>query len=167
MCTSVKSGGKRGRVQWMERLRGAGSGGDRVRVDDPESLAAEAKNHEFAGPEALLHLVEIGVGLGRIEKVAGTVRGSAVGEEVVDAEAGLACDLAEEKRGKIAGTVNGYGGGSAVRVSEPLVGAALAHLSEAERGEDRDDLARPQRRSGGHGRQTRTVWVPTNSVSGW
>jgi len=93
-------------------------------------------------------------------------RGSAVGKEVVDAEADLAGDLVEKEGGKIAGCVNGDGGGASVGVPEPFVGSALAYLLEAERGEDRDDLARPQRRGAGHGGQTWTVWVPMNSVSG-
>jgi len=38
--------------------------------------------------------------------------------------------------------VEGHGGRTAVGVAELLVRAALAHLSEAKRGEDRDDLAR-------------------------
>ena len=66
-------------------------------------------------------------------------------DEFVDAQASLSGNLAQQKRGKIAGYVNGHGGGPSVGVAEPLVGAALAYLSEAERSEDRDDLARPQR----------------------
>ena len=94
-------------------------------------------------------------------------RRSACVEELFDGEAGLACDMAKNGGREVAGAVNGNGGPAAVRVAEALVGATLAHFAEAERGEDRDDLARPQRRRAGHRGQTWTVWVPTNSVSGW
>ena len=73
-----------------------------------------------------------------------------MGDEILHAEAGLTGDLAEQERGQIARSVDGDGGSPSVRVAEPLVGAALADLTEAELGEDRDDLARPQRRSAGH-----------------
>ena len=87
-------------------------------------------------------------------------------EKFVDVQASLSGDSAQQQWGNVPRWVNGHRGGSSVRMAEPLVGAALAYLSEAERSEDRDDLARSQRRCAGHGGYTWTVWVPTKWASG-
>ena len=71
-------------------------------------------------------------------------------EEVVDADASLSGDLAQKERGKIAGSVNGHGGGCSVGVAKAFVGAVLAYFLEAELGEDRDDFVRLERGDARH-----------------
>ena len=72
------------------------SGGGRVGVGEPEVLAAEAKNHEFAGLQARLDQVDTGVGLAGVEEKMPADR---VGADLVGAAPVLAdVELQVERR---------------------------------------------------------------------
>ena len=92
-------------------------------------------------------------------------RSSAEPDEFLDGKTAGSRDSMQDEGGDVARSVLGDGGSAAVGVAETPVGAPLADLAESECREDRDDLAGLERRDGGYGRQTVTVWVPTNSVS--
>lgn len=75
---------------------------------------------------------------------------SAVCDKVVDGQADIAGNLAEQDRREITPGMDWDGRCAAVRMPEPLVGAPVASFREAERLQNADDLARPENRDGGH-----------------
>ena len=72
--------------------------------------------------------------------------------ELVDSQARVPGDAAKQVRGQVTARMHWHGRCAPVRMTEPLVQAALTNFLEAQRGEDGDNLARLEYRDRRHPR---------------
>lgn len=129
--------------------RGGGAEDGRFRVGRGFATAAQRKNAAVPIGIAVSQFLRLRLccsGVARVRPPPAVPGWAALCtlQQVLQRQADVLCDLAQQNRRDISSGMHGNGCASAIRVPKLLVRAPLANLSKAQCFQDRDDLARSE-----------------------